>query len=84
MLEGKEVTPKMLEKKDSNIPVRKPKESLSKLDNDKMIEMLKNKAETDKSKEFYINESQKAYATINYLNKKKLATIQKCQVKKSR
>ena len=70
MLEGKEVTHKILEKKDSNIPVRKPKESLSKLNSDSMLEMLNNKAETDTSKKCYINESQRSYATIEYLNKK--------------
>ena len=35
-----------------------------------MLEMLNNNTETDSSKEYFINESPRAYATINYLNKK--------------
>ena len=70
MLEGKEVDPKLLDKKDSKIPVRKHKDLLKKLEPDENLKMLNNKAETDPSKEYFINESQRAYEIINYLNKK--------------
>ena len=69
MLEGKEVTPKILEKKDSNISVRIPKGPLSKLDHDKMQEMLNKETEIDSFKEFYIIESQRAFATTKFLDK---------------
>ena len=70
MVEGKQVDPKLLDKKDSKIPVRKHKDLLKKLEPDENLKMLNNKAETDPSKEYFINESQRAYETINYLNKK--------------
>ena len=70
MLQGKEVDPKLLDKKDSKIPVRKHKDLLKTLEPDEILKMLNNKAQTDPSKEYFINESQRAYETVNYLNKK--------------
>ena len=74
MLKGEEVDPKLLETKYSKIPrpvimpddeIINIKPSLQKLDKDEMLKMLHKN-----TKEYFINESQKAYATINYLNEK--------------
>ena len=74
MVKGGEVDHKLLETKYSKIPrpvimpgdkIINIKPPLQKLDKDEMHKML-----NKNTKEYFINESQKAYTAINYLNKK--------------
>ena len=67
--ENKVIANILLEKKDSNIPVR-ISGPLSKLDIDKMTEMLNDNKKDNTIKEYYKNEAQRASATIKILDKK--------------
>ena len=95
-LKGKEFNemPKMLEKKDSNIPIpvimpnkklRNIPSLLKKLDPNEMEEMLNNneKTETDTFKKYYKDEAERASAITNIFNKK-LTIIQKYRAMKTK
>ena len=70
LLEGKAVPNILLEKKDSNIPVPKPKGPFPKLDSDKMIETLNNNERDKTFKKLYKDEAEKASEIIKFLDQK--------------
>ena len=59
----------LLEKRDSTIPVQKSG-ILSTLDLDDMLKMLNNNEKDKTFKEFYKDESERAFKNINFLDKK--------------